>query len=84
LLGRRLFTPIAGPKPYPNPDGGTKERVPAHQQTRRHGTPKHENEESAIRQIRRQDHWQRGIHKPEQLCTDPKILGFQFGEFSED
>ena len=83
-LGGRSFTPMAVPKPSPNPDGGTKERVPADQQTRRHDTPKDQNDESAIHQVRRQHRWCGGIYSPEQLRIDAGILQPDVGKPSEN
>ena len=55
-------------------DGNAKQRVPADQQTVRDDAPQDENDQSAIRQVRRQHRGHGGIHQSEQFRTNSVIL----------
>ena len=72
------------PKPGPNYDGNAKERVPTDQQARRDNAPQDENDQSAIRQVRRQHRGYGGIHKSEQFRTNSVIVRHGLGKSSEN
>jgi hypothetical protein len=84
LLGARLLPQVAPPNPRSNHDGGANQRVPADQQARRHDAPQDEQNESAIHQVRRQHRRRGGIDEPQQLRTNPVVLGMDVRDFSKD